>query len=76
MEMKLADARKLSVGPAIRFAFRFAFGQLGTIIGLVWAPMVAIAVLTFLPHALGDAGALQGTDGAVAAPVVLRAVVF
>jgi len=68
--------KKLSVGPAIRFAFQFAFGQLGTIIGLIWAPMVAVAVVTFLPHALGDSEALQGQNPAAAAPVILRGLVF
>jgi hypothetical protein len=46
---------KLPVGPAIRFAYGFTFGQLGHIIGLIWAPMIVIAVLRFLPYALGDA---------------------
>ena len=68
--------KKLSVGPAIRFAFGFAFGQLGTIIGLIWAPMVVIAVVTFLPHVLGDNQALQGQNPAAAAPVILRGIVF
>jgi hypothetical protein len=68
--------KTLSAGPAIRFAFGFAFGQLGTIIGLIWAPMVAVAVLTFLPHALGDTQALQAQDPQAAAPVVLRSLVF
>jgi hypothetical protein len=67
---------KLSVGPAIRFAFGFAFGQLGTIIGLIWAPMVAIAILTFLPHALGDTQALRGQDHAATSAAVLRGIVF
>lgn len=68
--------KKLAVGPAIRFAFGFAFGQLGTIIGLIWAPMVVIAVVTFLPHALGDSEALQGQSPAAAAPVVIRGIVL
>ena len=45
---------KLPVGETIGFAYRFTFGQLGTIIGLIWAPMVVIAVLRFLPYGLGD----------------------
>jgi len=45
---------KLPVGSTIGFAYKFAFGQLGTIIGLIWAPMVVIAVLRFLPYGLGD----------------------
>lgn len=69
--------KTLSVGPAIRFAFGFAFGQLGTIIGLIWAPMVAIAVLTFLPHVLGGSGeALAGQSRAAASAAMLRDLVF
>jgi hypothetical protein len=69
--------KTLSVGPAIRFAFGFAFGQLGTIIGLIWAPMVAIAVLTFLPHALGEGGeALPEQGRAAVSAAMLRNLVF
>ena len=69
--------KTLSVGLAIRFAFGFAFGQLGTIIGLIWAPMVAIAVLTFLPHVLGGSGeALAEQSRAAAGAAMLRDLVF
>jgi hypothetical protein len=69
--------KTLSVGPAIRFAFGFAFGQLGTIIGLIWAPMVAIAVLTFLPHVLDGGGeALPEQSRAAASAAMLRDLVF
>jgi len=45
---------KIPVGEAVRFAYEFTFRELGTIIGLIWVPMVALAVINFLPYALGD----------------------
>jgi hypothetical protein len=47
--------KKLPAGECIAFAYRFTFAQLGTIIGLIWLPMVMIAVLQFLPYGTGDA---------------------
>lgn len=35
---------KLPIGDAVRFAYRFTFGQIGTIIGLIWIPMLIIVV--------------------------------
>jgi hypothetical protein len=46
---------KLSVVGAIRFAYSFAFEQIGAIIALVWLPLLIVAVLQFLPYALGTA---------------------
>lgn len=46
---------KLSVVGAIRFAYAFAFEQIGAIIALVWLPLLVVAVLQFLPYALGTA---------------------
>lgn len=68
--------KQLPVGPAIRSAYAFAFGQLGTIIGLIWAPMVGIAVLRFLPYGIGDMTAVPGRDAAAAGALVLRGFVF
>ena len=45
---------KLPVGEATRFAYAFTIRELGTIIGLIWIPMVALAIISFLPYALGD----------------------
>ena len=44
---------KINVWNAIRFAYAFTFGDIGTIIGLIWLPTLLIAVLQFLPYALG-----------------------
>jgi hypothetical protein len=61
---------KLSVAGAIRFAYDFAFGQIGAIIGLVWLPLVLVAILQFLPYAIGTAypggdASQQGGAGAL-----------
>jgi hypothetical protein len=52
---------KLPVADAIRFAYGFAFGQIGAIIGLVWLPLVILAILQFLPYAIGTAYAPGST---------------
>ena len=61
---------KLPVGSTIRHAYSFTFGELGTIIGLCWLPLVLIAILQFLPYAFGgdpmaapDNAAVQGRHG-------------
>jgi len=46
---------KIPVTETIRFAYSFAFGQIGAIIGLVWLPLIIVAFLQFLPYALGTA---------------------
>jgi hypothetical protein len=61
---------KISVWKTIRFAYAFTFGDIGTIIGLIWLPTLLIAVLQFLPYALGTQAASQdpaaGATSAVA----------
>lgn len=47
---------KLPVGRTIIDAYGFTFGQLGTIIGLIWFPMVISALLSFLPEIAGATG--------------------
>ncbi len=47
---------KLPVGRTIVDAYRFAFGHLGTIIGLIWLPMVLATLLNFLPELSGSVG--------------------
>lgn len=58
---------KLPVLKTIRFAYAFAFGDIGTIIGLVWLPTLLIAILQFLPYALGTQSATDGKAAAGAA---------
>jgi hypothetical protein len=67
---------KLPVGESIGFAYRFAFGQLGTIIGLIWIPMVVIAVLQFLPYGLGDAALVPEDNPTAYGAAQLRSIVF
>jgi len=47
---------KVPVGRTIAAAYQFTFGQLGTIIGLIWLPLVVLAVLNFLPEIAGNTG--------------------
>ena len=67
---------KIPVGETVRFAYRFTFSQLGTIIGLIWLPMVAIALLEFLPYAMGDAGLRADQDPNAVGAAALRNIVF
>ncbi|HEY6577852.1 MAG TPA: hypothetical protein VIY09_00890 [Rhizomicrobium sp.] len=66
---------KLPVADAIRFAYGFAFGQIGAIIGLVWLPLLIVAVLQFLPYAVGTAYS-SAADPAQAAGAALLNVAF
>ncbi len=67
---------KLPVGETIGFAYRFTFNQLGTIIGLIWIPLVVIAVLQFLPYGLGDSTLSPEDNPAAYGGAQLRAIVF
>jgi hypothetical protein len=44
---------KIPTGKTIAYAYSFTFGHLGTIIGLVWLPLVVLTVLNFLPQMAG-----------------------
>jgi len=68
--------RKLQAGAAIRFAYGFTLSQLGTIIGLIWAPMVAIAVLNFLPYLLGYNQVSPEQNPAAAGAAALQSLLF
>jgi hypothetical protein len=67
---------KVPVKETVRFAYDFTFGQLGTIIGLIWVPMVLIAVLSFLPYALGDTALSPEQNPAAAGAASLRGMAF
>ena len=45
---------KIPVGKTIAYAYSFTFGHIGAIIGLIWLPLVLMAVLRFLPHLAGS----------------------
>lgn len=59
-------ATRIPVADTIRFAYRFAFGHIGVIIGLVWLPLTAMAVLQFLPYGVGTAYAPASADSSAA----------
>lgn len=67
---------KLPVGEIVRFAYGFTLRELGTIIGLIWVPMVALAVINFLPYALGDASPPPDINPTAAGAIVLRGFAF
>lgn len=67
---------KLPIGETIRSAYEFTLGHLGTIIGLIWVPMVAIAVLQFLPYGLGDNTVMPDQNAAAAGAAALRSIAF
>jgi hypothetical protein len=63
---------KLPVGQTITDAYGFTFTQLGTIIGLIWFPMVVSTLLNFLPQlADGYGGQAPVGAGAVESLAVL-----
>jgi hypothetical protein len=64
---------KLPVGKTIIDAYGFTFAQLGTIIGLIWFPMVISTLLSFLPE-LADGYADTNTVGASAVEMEVLAV--
>lgn len=55
---------KLPVAKTVLDAYGFTFSQLGTIIGLIWFPMVISSLLNFLPQLAESAGAGAAASGA------------
>jgi hypothetical protein len=51
---------RLPVGQTIRFAYAFTFGEIGTILGLIWLPTVLNAVGSFVVFGLTGGGAPDG----------------
>lgn len=64
----------LPVGETVRFAYGFTLRELGTIIGLIWVPMVALAVINFLPYALGDTMPSPDINPSAAGVIMLRGI--
>jgi hypothetical protein len=54
--------KRLPVGPTIRSAYVFTFGEIGTVIGLIWIPTLINAVGSFFIFGAYD-GAMQQADG-------------
>lgn len=67
---------KLPVSETTRFAYGFTLGHLGTIIGLIWVPMVGIAILQFLPYGMGDANLTADQDPNALGAAALRGIAF
>lgn len=67
---------KLPVGEATRFAYSFTMRELGTIIGLIWIPMVALAIISFLPYAIGDNMPSPDINPTAAGAIALRGLGF
>ena len=65
---------KLPIGQTVRFAYGFTLHELGTIIGLIWVPMVALAVVNFLPYALGDTMPSPDINPTAAGAIMLRGI--
>jgi hypothetical protein len=61
---------KLPVGRTIADAYRFAFGHLGTIIGLIWVPLVLATLLNFLPELGGSVGDAAANPVAASTQVI------
>lgn len=67
---------KIKVGETIAFAYRFTFGNIGTVIGLIWLPVIALCVMQFFfmnyyTAAMGDI--VTDTNPAAIGPLVLVA---
>ena len=67
---------RIPVWKTIRYAYTFAFGEIGTIIGLIWIPMVAIGILQFLPFVLGIEQPAAGENPATAGMAALLSLIF
>ncbi|HEY2444780.1 MAG TPA: hypothetical protein VGI20_03480 [Rhizomicrobium sp.] len=67
---------RIPVAETIRFAYSFAFGQIGAIIGLVWLPLLIAALLQFLPYAIGTAYPPDATNAAQSTESALLNLMF
>lgn len=67
--------KKIPVLSSIRYAYGFTFGHLGTIIGLVWLPMVILAVAGYfvMSHYYGTfpAAVAEGNPAAIGQSAVI-----
>ncbi|MDE2133603.1 MAG: hypothetical protein KGM97_02685 [Alphaproteobacteria bacterium] len=70
---------KIPVARTVAESYRFTFGGLGTVIGLIWLPIVILTVggyFTMVPYFSGMAGALDSGDMSRQAALVLRELAF
>ncbi len=65
---------RIPVGETIAFAYRFTFGHIGTVIGLIWIPVLVLYVAQFfLMNAYTQTiqDVMTGTNPAAAGPLLL-----
>ncbi len=70
---------KIPVARTVAESYRFTFGGLGTVIGLIWLPIVILTVggyFTMVPYFSGMAGALDSGDMSQQAALMLRELAF
>jgi hypothetical protein len=70
---------RIAVGETIRFAYQFTFGQIGTIIGLIWVPTLIQVVGTYFvlaPYYAAMAAAAESHDYATMGPHFLMLMAF
>jgi hypothetical protein len=70
---------RFAVGETIRFAYQFTFGQIGTIIGLIWVPTLIQVVGTYFvlaPYYQAMAAAAESHDLAAVGPHLLMLMAF
>ena len=70
---------KIPVAQTVAESYRFVFGGLGTVIGLIWLPIVILTVggyFTMVPYFSGMAGALDSGDVSQQGSLLLRLLAF
>ena len=70
---------KIPVAQTVAESYRFVFGGLGTVIGLIWLPIVILTVggyFTMVPYFSGMAGALDSGDASQQGSLLLHVLAF
>jgi len=70
---------KLPVAETVAESYRFTFGGLGKVIGLIWLPIVVLTVggyFTMVPYLSGMAGVFDSGDVGQQGPLLARVFVF
>ncbi len=64
---------KIPVIQTIKDSYRFTFGGLGTVIGLIWLPIILLTIGRYF--SLNDS-AIETTDPSIQGPIMVRGLVF
>ena len=70
---------KIPVAQTVAESYRFVFGGLGKVIGLIWLPIIILTVggyFTMVPYFSGMAGALESGDVSQQGSLLLRELAF